>query len=199
MAATKPEHLLQLEASFEDGILSDEERRSLVEVLRVARPLEENLRRVRNRAFEIAGDRLRGSSEAKAALRWLEGVMRAVDSARPAREIDQRVCFSPGPDCLDAVVQRLRASRSSVNICVFTISDDRIAAEILAAHRRGVRVRIISDDDKAWDGGSDIGRLQRSGISVCVDRPGVHMHHKFALFDDEHLLSGSFNVDFACS
>jgi cardiolipin hydrolase len=76
---------------------------------------------------------------------------------------------------------------------VFTITDDRIASAILDAHRRGVAVRVVSDNDKAGDQGSDIERLLAAGIPVRLDRTEYHMHHKFAVFDNERLLTGSFN------
>ena len=54
-------------------------------------------------------------------------------------------------------------------------------------------IRIISDDEKASDAGSDIYRLRKSGIRVKTDRDPNHMHHKFALFDGVRLLNGSYN------
>jgi cardiolipin hydrolase len=120
--------------------------------------------------------------------------MRAIDGARaPIREASHSAHFSPGQDCLKAIVHRLRAARSSASICVFTISDDRISAEILAAHQRKVQVRILTDNEKELDAGSDIDRLRRAGLPVRVDRTSAHMHHKFALFDDLYLLTGSYN------
>ena len=46
-------------------------------------------------------------------------------------------------------------------MCVFTITDNRIVDAMERAHRRNVQVRVISDDDKAADAGSDIDRLER--------------------------------------
>ena len=51
----------------------------------------------------------------------------------------------------------------------------------------------MTDDDKRFDAGSDIDRLQRAGIAVATDDGPAHMHHKFALFDDRVLVNGSFN------
>ena len=78
-------------------------------------------------------------------------------------------------------------------MCVFTITDDRIADAMLAAHRRGVRVRVITDNDKALDEGSDAQRLERAGVALRIDQTEHHMHHKFAVFDGERLLTGSYN------
>jgi len=61
------------------------------------------------------------------------------------------------------------------------------------AHERGVKLRILSDNDKANDFGSDIDRLARAGVAVRIDRTPVHMHHKFGIFDGRLLLTGSYN------
>ena len=82
---------------------------------------------------------------------------------------------------------------SEVGFDVFTITDDRLSSAILDAHRRKVKVQIISDDDKSGDRGSDIDRLSAAGIDVRIDRSESHMHHKFAIFDRSLLLTGSYN------
>jgi phosphatidylserine/phosphatidylglycerophosphate/cardiolipin synthase-like enzyme len=83
--------------------------------------------------------------------------------------------------------------RNTADVCVFTITDDRISAELLACHRRGVAVRIITDDEKSGDAGSDVWRLQAAGIAVRFDRSPYHMHHKYAVFDATSVLTGSYN------
>ena len=63
----------------------------------------------------------------------------------------------------------------------------------MAAHRRGVSVRVITDNEKSLDEGSDARGLERVGVAVRVDRSEAHMHHKYAIFDEEVLLTGSYN------
>lgn len=74
-----------------------------------------------------------------------------------------------------------------------TITDDRITGAILEAHRRGIAIRILTDNEKAFDPGSDITRLEHAGVPIRVDRTPYHMHHKFAIIDNELLLNGSYN------
>lgn len=112
---------------------------------------------------------------------------------RDAGRTSLDVHFSPGDECLFAICRHIESAERSVDACVFTITDDRIATRLLDAHRRGVRVRIITDNDKAYDDGSDVHRLARAGIEVRVDQTPFHMHHKFALFDDRRMLTGSYN------
>ena len=186
----------QLQESLQDTRLSDEEKRQLTQTLRDAQLPEEGLRQLRNGAFELVRQQLSTleSTEPQALVRWLEGVMRALDVSRTAGGSHRaQAYFSPGNDCLNAILGQLRSSREQVDICVFTLSDDRISQEVLAAHRRGVQLRLITDNDKAFDAGSDVDRLRAAGINVRVDFTPAHMHHKYALFDRRWLINGSYN------
>ncbi len=109
------------------------------------------------------------------------------------KEGASRACFSPGEDCLEAIRDEFARARRRVDVCVFTITDDRIREAMLDAKRRGVAVRVISDNDKSMDEGSDVEPLRRAGIEVRVDETEAHMHHKFAVFDGARLLTGSYN------
>ena len=175
-----------------DLSLDDDERFELREIGRHVDP--ERLRYLRNRAFAIARE-VMGTSPARAldALRWLEQVVKTLDAvALPAPSV-ARACFAPGDDCLRTLRDLCRAAKTTLDVCVFTISDDRLSAEILACHRRGVAVRVLTDDDKQHDLGSDIATLRDASVPVRVDRSPNHMHHKFALFDGRLLANGSYN------
>ena len=185
--------LATLSSSLADFRLSPDERHELTLNLAGEILCEEDIRRIRNRAFDLVRESMDDRNEF-ARLKWLEGVLRWLEGARPQLGgLQQTAFFSPGDECLHAIKLRFRQTQATADICVFTLSDDRISEEVLAAHRRGVRVRVITDNKKEFDRGSDVGQLRDSGVSVAVDRSEAHMHHKFALFDGVWLLSGSYN------
>ena len=62
------------------------------------------------------------------------------------------VYFSPGPDCRVAIEQAMETALDELLICVFTISDDRLSDAIQRAHRNGLTVRVLSDNDKVTTG-----------------------------------------------
>ena len=101
--------------------------------------------------------------------------------------------FSPNDDCVAAIRQFLSAAAHTLDICLFTIADDRLTEAVLAAHKRGVRVRLLTDNDKLFDRGSDVRQLHAAGLPVHVDRTTDHMHHKFAVADGRTVLTGSYN------
>lgn len=180
-----------LEATLGDGRLATDERRALADALARAPWRVDQLSGLRNQAFELLKARV--DPTAAGLLAWLDGVVRTIDQARPAAPPPTEVFFSPGPDCKAAIVKLLASARTSLDVCVFTISDDDITRAILDAHGRKVSVRIITDDDKRNDTGSDVDHLARQGVPVRIDRTEAHMHHKFAIADGARLLNGSFN------
>lgn len=101
--------------------------------------------------------------------------------------------FSPGETILRKLCGLLGSVKETLDLCVFTISDDRLTQGILEARQRGVAVRLITDNDKRHDEGSDIAAIVRAGIPVRADDGVEHMHHKFALFDGSCLATGSYN------
>jgi len=182
-----------LAATLEDGKLSRTERAALLEVLSELELDSGRLAQLRARAFELVRERV-AEPRCREALDWLEELNKLfVRLEAPVSSAPSRGYFSPGDACLSAIIAELGRARKTADICVFTITDDRIAHAVLGAHQRGVQVRILTDNDKRYDEGSDIERLGRAGIAVKVDETEHHMHHKFAVLDGTTLLNGSYN------
>lgn len=180
--------------SFEDYKLDNSERCALADTLATAELKIDDLSYLRNQSFSLVQQVVRESGDAQQALKWLEQVIKQLDKARGGDcEVLAESWFSPGNSCLNGIKHQLKSAAKSVDICVFTIADDHLTEAILATHKRGVKVRIITDNDKINDVGSDIDYLARQGVEVKLDNTRYHMHHKFALFDNERLINGSFN------
>lgn len=178
--------------TLEDHRLSRSEKRALKKVLADAISSDHDRELYRSAAFSVAQEHFNDAA-ASAVVDWLEEVVKLLYSSEMQKATRAESHFTPGDQCPSRIAGLFAAARKSADVCVFTITDDRISDAILDAHRRGVQVRIVSDNEKAFDPGSDISRLERAGVSVRVDRSAYHMHHKFALFDGELLLTGSYN------
>ncbi|WP_020410198.1 phospholipase D-like domain-containing protein [Hahella ganghwensis] len=182
----------QLIGYVADDYLSKEESKTLRTAL--GNLPNEDISYLRNRLFDHARARLvEQPAGAMEHLRWLERCVKLFDATFKARQSTSSAWFSPGEDCRRQIISHLNGARRHINICVFTISDNDIAEAIQKAHDRGVTVRIISDNDKRDDTGSDITMLQRHGVAVRVDNTPDHMHHKFCVVDGAFLINGSFN------
>ncbi|GDY07274.1 hypothetical protein LBMAG52_07600 [Planctomycetia bacterium] len=153
----------------------------------------EQLAHFRRMAFGLAREAI-DATNGTMIVEWLEEVAKVLQpSAAEDKEDIAEAWFSPQGDCPQRIRTLLAQVKQTVEICVFTITDDRLTSAVLEAHGRGVRIRIITDNDKAADLGSDADRFLQAGIDLRVDRTEYHMHHKFAVFDSEVLLNGSYN------
>ncbi|MEE1002091.1 MAG: phospholipase D-like domain-containing protein, partial [Bacteroidales bacterium] len=81
----------------------------------------------------------------------------------------------------------------SVDIVVYSISNPAIVDSILAAHKRGAKVRVITDRTQAKGKGSLVGKIRDAGIPVVTNIKHKIEHNKFAVFDGKHVVSGSYN------
>lgn len=191
-SVSKSELDAMLLETLEDQRLSRTEKRALREVF-ADMELDEDARSfVRHRVFALAREAIRGA-EYHAVIDWVEKVIKLLVPDIPRDASIAEAHFSPGDECRHRITRLLERARSSVDICVFTITDNQLARPIREAHERGVAVRVITDNDKAEDRGSDAYDLAREGVPLRVDRSEHHMHHKYALFDKTTLVTGSYN------
>ncbi|CAG9310462.1 unnamed protein product [Blepharisma stoltei] len=102
--------------------------------------------------------------------------------------------FFPSAESELKLVCYLNKAVKTMLVCVFTITNNNLADAIRDAVKRGVDVRIISDDECMKMLGSDVKLLFDEGIPCRVDLDShAHMHNKFVVIDDYLLLTGSFN------
>jgi len=191
----KPQQIRHMLAqTLEDRQLSRGERSVLNQILEHPEPGEQQLANNRSMAFDLARDVI-DAANTSLVLNWLEDAVKLLQQplARDAPMVSAEAFFSPSDNCPRRIRGLLARAKHSIDICVFTITDDRLSSAILDAHRRRVKVRVITDDDKTTDRGADAERLAEAGVDLRVDRSIYHMHHKFALFDRSLLLTGSYN------
>jgi phosphatidylserine/phosphatidylglycerophosphate/cardiolipin synthase-like enzyme len=189
---TSPEFATFLEQTLQDKRLSRNERQVMTAL--AAEPEQEAaLKEFRRLAFHKAAEAIDHPGSG-VILDWLADVLKALEPRKPDATANlAEACFSPQDDCCQRVVSFLQSAKRSLEICVFTITDDRITRAVLDAHRRGVALRVLTDNEKAEDLGSDIEQLRQAGVALRVDDSPAHMHHKFAVADRAVLLNGSFN------
>ena len=181
-----------LKSTLDDFRVSRGEKRILEGIVREHGDSEQQLGFLRHRAFAVARESIVGP-EGIAAMEWLEDVIKVFQPREEPEQNSTQVYFSPGDDCPQIIVNQLERAGRSIDICVFTITDNRIADAIRDAFVRGIAVRVISDNDKSLDPGSDIERLMGLGVPVRIDQTDHHMHHKYAVFDQKTTLTGSYN------
>jgi phosphatidylserine/phosphatidylglycerophosphate/cardiolipin synthase-like enzyme len=144
--------------------------------------------------FDLAGSKMKDETD-KAVLENLRKYIGIVEedlyNPKP-RYLD--TLFFPNEANVDRLVQYLTKATNSLKICVFTITNDKLANAVHDAHKRGLQVRVITDDECMQQIGSDVHWLSEQGVPVRTDdQPSFHMHNKFVVIDDSHVITGSFN------
>ena len=68
-----------------------------------------------------------------------------------------------------AVEPLLERARRPIDVAVFYLTNKYVTADLIAAHRRGVRVRVIVDATSAENGYTKHELLREAGIPVRVE------------------------------
>jgi mitochondrial cardiolipin hydrolase len=113
----------------------------------------------------------------------------------PTSAFPAEVHFSPEGGIRRHLLRAIRDARQRIDVAVYHITSAELADALVVARARGVRVRILTDQEKARADGRAM-RIFRAA-SLPVRTLGVSeqslMHHKFAIFDDRLVAAGSYN------
>ena len=101
-------------------------------------------------------------------------------------------------ECEGVVLEGVAKSRESIWVAAYAFTRTRIAAALIRAHERGVRVEVKMDANQAEFAGAQklIAWLRESGIPVTlIHTAGEYsaMHNKFMVFDMRWVVAGSYN------
>lgn len=182
--------LADLLETLADGRLSRSERREASATLTAALPSDSARRAFARKVVNAIAEQMPGTQE-RDAVEWLWDVIGLLWKDEASAEA--RAFFGPEDPMVETLRALIEGTRRSLDVAVFTITDNRLSHALRDAHERGVAVRLLTDDDKQHDRGSDIDVLRRAGLAVAVDRSEYHFHHKFAVVDDRTLVTGSYN------
>lgn len=93
-----------------------------------------------------------------------------------------------------AVAAAIDATRNTLDIAAFEMNNTVITEAILNAHERGVRVRIVNDNEHGIDDDdTTLVELEAVGIPIVSDNRSALMHNKFMIMDSLTVWMGSMN------
>ena len=103
-----------------------------------------------------------------------------------------KVFFTPSTACEKNVISAINSAQK-IEIAVYSITHPDITDAIIKAHDRGANIRIVTDRLMAKGKGSSVERIKSAGIPIVTSKTHKIEHNKFAIFDDIHVVSGSYN------
>ena len=116
----------------------------------------------------------------------------------PIGGTEAAVWFSPQDGAIRNGLRPLIAgARSRIDLAIFYLTHKGAAEDLIAAHRRGVGVRVIVDATSARNKYTKHEWLREAGIPVKVENWGGKMHMKAAAVDGRTVVVGSMNWSFS--
>ena len=91
-----------------------------------------------------------------------------------------------------ALVDSIISADESIDLALYSFSLPTIADALIAAHLRGVPVRLVMEADNMDS--YQVNRLLAAGIPIQGDSSEGLMHNKFVIIDDREVWTGSLNL-----
>jgi phosphatidylserine/phosphatidylglycerophosphate/cardiolipin synthase-like enzyme len=113
----------------------------------------------------------------------------------PAWSTTLEVYYSPEDAPLDRLVALYQRARRYIYVSVYGLTYPRAVEALAAAKKRGVDVRLLTDQERAQDvkQQSAMRTLRLAGIPIRINQHDGLMHLKQVVIDDEINVSGSMN------
>ena len=105
------------------------------------------------------------------------------------------VLYAPEDAPLDRVVALYHRAQRYIYVSVYGLTYPRAVEALVAAKKRGVDVRMLTDQERTQDAkqSSALHTLRLAGIPIRVNQHDGLMHMKQVIIDDEVNTSGSMN------
>ena len=108
---------------------------------------------------------------------------------------DVSVMFSPNGGIRDKIISKINLSKKSIKIAIYGFTSGDIAWALESAKKRGVDVKIVADRSQAAGKNSEVSFLLSKlfPVKIMAGKGRGIMHHKFAVFDETEVVTGSYN------
>ena len=118
-------------------------------------------------------------------------LLTAITSCGNGKTIQPYFCYYE--DCAGILGDEIRKADESVYFMAYTLTNGRIASELILKSGEGVDVKGIIEERNMNGKGSKHELLKFQGIDVKTDTNPALMHHKVFIIDKETVITGSFN------
>ena len=117
--------------------------------------------------------------------------------AHALKLMDAELLLTRSGSVAEAIERLIAATTISLDAALYRLNLPRLARALEAAVARGVRVRLVLDRNKYEETPATRELLAAGSIPFRLrygrQGPGSKMHHKFAIFDGQVAITGSYN------
>jgi len=103
------------------------------------------------------------------------------------------VYFTHIDDIQTIILLKVNNSEESIDVAMYTFTDLILAEALVNAKDRGVEVRIYLDRSQVYARYTQSVYFVQSEMKVRISSNHYIMHNKFAIIDEEILITGSYN------
>jgi len=96
-------------------------------------------------------------------------------------------------ECETKLVDLINNASDYIDVSVYAINNKPLTEALIAAHHRGVKLRVLTDKLQAAGSSSRIWDLVAAGVPLRVHTHKRIMHTKVAIYDGVSVSSGSLN------
>ena len=117
----------------------------------------------------------------------------AGQSSKSNAPIAAEVFFSPKGGCTEAIVGELHKAKSEILVQAYSFTSADIAAALVDAKKRGVKIQVILDKSNLTEKYSSADFVAHAGIATLIDSEHAIAHNKVMVIDGGTVITGSFN------
>jgi len=103
------------------------------------------------------------------------------------------VYFSLYDDPEAVIINNIDGAEEFINVAMYTFTDIEIAQAILEARDRGIDIKILLDRSQVKAKYSRSRYFVQNNLEVRISSNSYIMHNKFAVIDNEIVITGSYN------
>ena len=105
--------------------------------------------------------------------------------------------FAPHDDIESLLIETINSAKTQILMQAYLLTSKKISLALIAAHDRGVDVRVLADASQSRIDSSKVGSLAAAGIPVWLETKYLNAHNKVIVLDAERaeatVVTGSFN------
>ncbi|ODN43652.1 phospholipase D family nuclease [Piscirickettsia litoralis] len=102
------------------------------------------------------------------------------------------VCFTPSGQCGNLIVKTIAEATQSIDVQAENFTSQPIADALVAAQKRGVKVKVLLDKVNVNSRNSVVSLLTKNKVPFLIDYKPAVAYNKVILIDNKTVITGNF-------